>query len=362
MRRFFLLLVSASLLKAQSGDTVLIVVNKKSPVSRDIGEYYRVRRAIPTRNVCSISTTTDEEISWEEYQDQIEKPIAECLQKSGLQESVVYIVTTMGVPLKVPGSGSGFQSEYASVDSELVLLYGKMRGTRFPRVGPMTNPLFMKRDAPVRHPQVPIYLVTRLAAYDVAEVKAMIDRGLVARNRGKFVVDLDSEDDRMGNNWLRTAAILLPIDRVVLEESSRVVYDLHDVIGYASWGSNDSHRKRRRLGFQFLPGAIATEYVSTNGRTMKRPPDDWSYTTWQDRFHFFAGSPQGLSADLIHEGATGASGNVYEPFLTGCARPDYLLPAYFQGRNLAESYYISLPFTSWQEIVLGDPLCSLGKP
>ena len=146
------------------------------------------------------------------------------------------------------------------------------------------------------------------------------------------------------------------------EATSRVLYGQKDVIGYASWGSNDGHRKRRRLGFRWLPGAIATEFVSTNGRTMQTPPDDWTFTTWEDRQHFFAGSPQGLSADLLHEGATGASGNVYEPFLGGCVRPDYLLPAYFQGRNLAESYYLSLPYLSWQGIILGDPLCSLGRP
>jgi len=106
----------------------------------------------------------------------------------------------------------------------------------------------------------------------------------------------------------------------------------------------------------------ATEYVSTSARTFTRPPDTWKYTTWQDKAHWFGGSPQGLSADLIHEGATGASGNVYEPFLAGCARPDYLLPAWYQGRNLADSYYISLVLLSWQGVVLGDPLCSLGKP
>ena len=31
-------------------------------------------------------------------------------------------------------------------------------------------------------------------------------------------------------------------------------------------------------------------------------------------------------------------------------------------RNLAESYYIATPALSWQGVVLGDPLCSLGKP
>ena len=77
---------------------------------------------------------------------------------------------------------------------------------------------------------------------------------------------------------------------------------------------------------------------------------------------FFAGSPQSLAADYILEGATGASGHVDEPYLSMTPRPDLLLPAYYRGRNLAESYYLAIPALSWQNIVLGDPLCSLGKP
>ncbi len=341
---------------------MLLVVNRKDAASREIADYYRPRRSIPIANVCSLDTVADEEIAWSVYAEQIEQPVGDCLKKAGLQEKVLYIVTTMGVPLKITGGGSLLMAENGSVDSELALLYAKLKGSKFQRAGGIANPLFMKRDAPFRHPQFPIYLVTRLAAYDVSEVKAMIDRALAARNRGKFVVDLNSESDAQGNDWLRTAAILLPADRVVLDESVKVLYGQKEVIGYASWGSNDGNRKRRWLGFQWLPGAIATEYVSTNARTMKRPPDDWMYTDWKDHLHFFEGSPQGLSADFIHEGATGASGNTYEPFLTGCARPDYLLPAYFQGRNLAESYYVALPLLSWQGVVLGDPLCTLGKP
>jgi uncharacterized protein (TIGR03790 family) len=158
---------------------------------------------------------------------------------------------------------------------------------------------------------------------------------------------------------LRTTAILLPADRVELEESPKVLYEQRDVIGYGSWGSNDANRKRRRLGFDWLPGAIATEYVSSNGRTFRRPPEDWTFGTWQDRSGWFAGSPQSLTADLIEEGATGASGHVYEPYLTATPRPEYLFPAYLAGRTLAESYYMAIPSLSWMNIVVGDPLCRL---
>jgi uncharacterized protein (TIGR03790 family) len=190
----------------------------------------------------------------------------------------------------------------------------------------------------------------------------MIDRSLAAHNRGQFVLDLNSPKNETGNDWLRNAVLLLPANRLVVDSTVNVLYSQTDVIGYAGWGSNDDHRKQRRLHFQWLPGAIAMEYVSTSARTLKQPPDEWTYTTWEDRPHFYAGSPQGLVADLIRDGASGAFGNTYEPYLAACARPDYALPAYFEGRNLAESFYLSLIFVSWQGVILGDPLMSLGRP
>jgi uncharacterized protein (TIGR03790 family) len=347
---------------SQTGENILLVVNRNDASSVEIGAYYRPRRSVPIGNVCELNTTSEEEIGWDVYERNIEQPIAACLHKAELQERVLYLVLTRGVPMRVRGAGSGLMTETSSVDSELTLLYGKLKGSKFQRAGWLPNPYFRKREEAFRHPQFPIYLVTRLAAYDVAGVKGMVDRSLRAHNRGRFVIDLKSEDDGGGNSWLRSAAIFLPADRVVLDESPRVLYDVKDVIGYASWGSNDPNRKSRKLGFQWLPGAIATEFVSTNARTLQKPPDNWTYTTWADRFHFFGGSPQGLSGDLLLEGATGVSGNVAEPYLQACARPEMLFPAYYSGRNLADSFYASLPFLSWMGVVLGDPLCSLGKP
>jgi len=353
----------ASAAPTPAANSVLIVVNRRDPVSARIADYYRSRRGVPAKNVCYLDTTTDEEIVWRVYEQEIERPIGDFLKKSGLTDQILYIALTLGVPLKIDGMGIAMESaEHSSVDSELTLLYAKLKGSVFKRAGTVPNPFFMRRDAPFTHPQIPIYLVTRLAANDFTDVKAMIDRSMNARNQGKFVIDLNSAASNDGNNWLRNAAMLLPAARVVLDETERVLYGEKDVIGYASWGSNDSHRRQRWLGFQWLPGAIATEFVSTNARTLKRPPETWNIATYQDVLHWFGGSPQGLSADLVHEGASGVCGNVYEPFLGACARPDLLLPAYFEGRNLAESFYLSLPFLSWQGVILGDPLCSLGKP
>jgi uncharacterized protein (TIGR03790 family) len=362
VRALTLLCLAASLLQAQTGANILLVVNRNSPVSRQVADYYRPRRGVPAANVCAIDAPTDETIYWPAYIARIETPVADCLKKAGLVEKVLYLVLTLGVPLRIDGKGGSLQvSEHSSVDSDLALLYSKLHGRQFPQAGAVTNPIFGKRDVPLRHPLIPIYLVTRLAAYDLAEVKGMIDRSLAARNHGKFVIDA-GPGNAEGNNWLRTAAMLLPPDRIVFDDTPAIVRDEHEVIGYASWGSNDDNRKTRWTGFRWLPGAIATEFVSTNARTLQRPPDSWNITTFQDREHFFGDSPQSLSADYIHEGVTGVSGNVFEPFLAGCVRPEYALPAYAEGRNLAESFYLALPFLSWQGVIFGDPLCSLGKP
>jgi uncharacterized protein (TIGR03790 family) len=345
---------------AQDGTNVLLVVNRADNLSRRIADYYIPKRGIPLQNVCKLDILEeDEEISWDTYVEEVERPIARCLAKGGLREQVLYIVTTMGVPLKVSGPGEGIATEFCAVDSELALLYSKMKGKSYKRAGPVPNPFYRQKDQPFAHASFPIYLVTRLAGYDFDDVKGIVDRSLGARNLGKFVFDLKSGDDSEGNNWLRTAALALPKERVVMDESVKVLTGEKDVIGYAGWGSNDPNRHQRNLGFHWLPGALVTEYVSTNGRTFRRPPAAWTIGTWKDASGWFDGSPQTLTADYIHEGATGCSGHVYEPFLELNPRPELLFPAYFNGRNLAESYYLSMPGLSWQNIVVGDPLCKL---
>lgn len=355
-------LVLAVCLLGQTADNVLLVINDASAVSRRIGEYYVRKRGIPLAQVCHLNLAASEEVERPVYEAGVETPIARFLQTHRLSERILYIATTLGVPLTIKGTTGIPDQTTASVDSELTLLYARMRGRKFPLPGLVPNPYFGKRGVPFRHPDFPIYLVTRLAGYDFEDVKGIIDRSVIAVNRGKFVIDLHSSEDDEGNRWLRAAAKLLPPDRVILDETNIVLYGQEDVIAYAAWGSNDKNRTRRTLDFSWLPGAISTEFVSTNGRTFQRPPESWTITTWKDTAHFFAGSPQTLSADTIHEGATGCSGHTDEPYLTNCPRPDYVLPAYFQGSNLAESYYLGIRGLSWQNIVIGDPLCRLAKP
>ena len=357
-----ILFLAQQTLAAQGVANVLLVVNDASQMSRDIGQYYASRRGVPSTNICHIRTAQTETIARTEYNREIAGPIGMCLTRNHLTEQVLYIITTGGVPLKISGSGE-MNGDYASVDSELTLLYSDLKqGKAHAIAGPFLNPFFGRRDAKFQHPEFPMYLVTRLQAYDLQGVKAIIDSGLHAVNRGKFVIDAESADPKEGDSWLRQAADLLPKDRVIFDNSEKVIYDQADVIGYASWGSNDHSRHRRFLGFHWLPGAIATEFVSTDARSFQRPPENWNISDWKSEKLWFAGSPQTLTADYLLEGATAATGHVNEPYLAMTPHPEYLLPAYYSGRNLAESYYLSIRALSWQNIVIGDPLCSLRPP
>lgn len=354
------LVLPGSGLFGQSARNVLVVVNDNSAESRAIGDYYALRRSIPPHNLCHIHSSAEEVIERGAFEETVAAPIANCLKKNNLVQSILYIVTTLGVPLKIPGT-DGLGGTASSVDSELTLLYSDITGGAHSIPGSIPNPLFGRVTAEFKHPAFSIYLVTRLAGYTVDDVKGVIDRSLHAENRGKFVIDLNAEHGP-GDTWLRNAAKQLPADRVVLDDTSRVVYGEREVIGYASWGSNDKNRHQRSPNFEWLPGAIMTEFVSSNGRTFTQPPENWNISDWSSPHLWWDGSPQTLTADYIHEGATGASGHVYEPYLTMTPRPDLLLPAYFKGRNLAESYYLSIPRLSWQNIVVGDPLCALKTP
>lgn len=344
---------------------VLVVANDQSALSRRIAEYYISRRSIPLDNYCHIKTTESEIVPRNVYEAEVEGKIGVCLkQHSG---AITAIVLTQGVPLRIQArQGTGQATDGASVDSELALFFQKLRGVRIPLNGSLRNPYFGQRDAAFDQNRFPMYLVTRLAAQKFEHVQRMIDASVaVARDpqspaRGKVVLDLRAYDDTSGNDWLRNTAIALPRDRVVIDESNRVITGEKDVIGYASWGSNDKARKDRRSGFSWLPGSVATEFVSTDGRTFAAPPETWNIGPWSDKTKYFAGSPQSLSTDLLAEGASAVTGHVDEPYLGFTPRPDYLLPAYLvKHRSLAEAFYSSIPVLSWQNILIGDPLMCL---
>jgi len=353
---------------AQSAENVAIVINENSPSSQRIGEYYAQKHALPSTNVIRIKTSTDDSIERLAYLTTIETAIAAALTTRNLQDRILYLVLTKGIPLRVAGT-NGVQGSTASVDSELTLLYRRLTGQNAPIPGRIDNPYFLGTRSIdearlFSHREQDIYLVARIDAFTVEEALALIDKATAATSDGRVVLDeRDALIDHVADDWLSDAAARLSArgagDRVVLEKTVKPVSDVQQVIGYYSWGSNDPQNRRRKVQMGFVPGALAATYVSSDARTFHEPPSTWAPSdNWKDRSSLFEGSPQSLIGDLIREGATGVAGHVTEPFLQSTIRPNILFPAYFAGFNLVESFYLAMPHLSWQTVVIGDPLCA----
>lgn len=351
---------------SQTAENVLLVLNETSPVSMDIGAYYAQKRGIPESNIIRIRTEADDEITPANFQGQIHQPIAAWLTRNFAQDRILYIVLTKGIPFRITGT-SGKDATTSSVDSELTLLYPRMMGHNIAVAGPFGNPYFLN-DTPLNqakqfnHQDYDIYLVSRLDGYNTADIYKLIDTGFTPAKEGQIILDAKSSSKEGGDLWLQETASALKSmgfeDRVVLDNTEKTLQGFSNVLGYYSWGSNDPAIKIRHFGMKFTPGALAGMFVSSDGRTFTEPPADWQIGTWDNRDTHFAGSPQSLAGDLIREGVTGIAAYVAEPFLEATVRPNILFPAYMSGFNLIESYYLAVPYLSWQTVVIGDPLCA----
>ncbi len=348
---------------------VLVVVNDSNPVSVAIGNYYAGLRAIPAVNVFHLpnGTPSVETISRADYNSYFRDAIKTYITvtQPQLAAQIKYIVLTKYVPIRVAGNNN------ASVDSELTLLLT----TALPDAGQpnwITNPYFNKNVHFAQYTgTTPHFLVARLDGYEdnvdpqtgiPGDVKALIDRAQNPSSSGQFVLDKDPSKTGgylIGNTWMETAATTLTSYglNVTLDATNQFLFNQPNVIGYASWGSNDSFTagppyygdvpagSGNVYPGSWLAGALVTDYVSTNGRTFLKAGQSYG---------------QSLIADLIHLGASGAAGYVDEPFLQACVHPDILFSRYVTGYDAIEAYYMAMPYLSWQNVVVVDPLMRSG--
>jgi hypothetical protein len=311
---------------------LLMVVNGASPVSVAIGSYYRNARNVPAANVvtleipladATLGNAAQETIpSKAVFDSQIRVPLEQFLQQHGLVDSIEVIVLASGIahryaPLDCALDGAFLRDcPRASVDAELAVLFSSLVGAGgIGAHGETVNPYF---DSSVP-------FAARRAGHP--------------RNRADRRDPHAAQGRRAGNNML-----LRPIESLLRGRGVSVLHDQSDrfvaspvpLLGYASWGSNDSHSGRAPFYGQVrgkpLPGrsalrGVAVDLVSTNGRTFVTP------VPVQD---------QSLSADLVHLGACGVTANAFEPPLIGLARTPILFRNYFEGSTAIESFYRSV--------------------
>lgn len=359
----FILFFLASILyegkcQTRNYNDVVLIINENSSISDSVGAYFIAQRKI--KHVCRVNTATTEEINdsiFRNLADQI-KNFLLALSKG---DSINYLITTKGVPLKVarPDPPNYDFEKNASVESEIALIGGPYESL-IARAWQVISPYEDAREKFSRR-KFGVYLVTRLDGYNFNDIKKIIDNAAPdapsPSHKARFVFDQDPLYNNNGWAGKYLNDQLTKADSIVkqrgynslLDTTEKYITNEKDVMGYVSWGSND-HNDPSNNGIAnntYANGAIATTYVSTSARTLNKP------VTY----------PQSLIADLVADGVSGVMGHVYEPFSNAHAKPSVLFERYTSGEfNLVESFAMSSRYLSWMEVTIGDPKCHFKKP
>ncbi len=383
---FFSLLIGIGCLSPHRGNTqvtssysdVLLIVNDSSRNSVQIADFFAQRRSIPQKNIYHIQIDTSlfpqlgETIDSATFKQKIWLPLENYMRVNNLVDSINYIVTTKGCPLRVTTSNDGDYidtiqdiienvfSGLSSFNDCLALINGSDSiYVLTPKIGNFAMSRYYGTMTAFQHDQVsmPFYLTTRLDGYTVAQIESYIMKAdsTVVNGTGLFVLDEDPSKNypnsgyEIGNEWMSAAADSLQAGgyNVLLNTDTVYVTKQQNVIGYTSWGSNDNYAHDFTTnaipGNTYLNGSIGETYVSTGGRS----------------FNVGTEYGQSLIADWIAEGISAIKGYTDEPYLTVMAEPDLLFPMYMSGFNMAESYWNASPLIGWRQVVIGDPKMTL---
>ncbi|MGA2496135.1 MAG: TIGR03790 family protein [Tepidisphaeraceae bacterium] len=235
----------------------------------------------------------------------------------------------------------------ASFESELALLWWNY----YPRSSWQTNPMFY--ETPLLAAQRSIVMTCRLDAAQAGEVRQMILTSLKAEReglRGKVVLDsrsinADGEQAQPGKyGWYdQSIRNLAEIVRTktklpMLHDVSPAVLPANsatNVALYCGWYSVRNYVPACR----FNPGAVGF-HVASFELVSLRAPDE-----------------KGWCRGLISDGISATLGSVAEPYLIAFPAADDFFPLLMTGKlPLAEVYWRTNRFASWQMSMIGDPL------
>ncbi|MBX7136173.1 MAG: TIGR03790 family protein [Fimbriimonadaceae bacterium] len=325
---------------------VLVVINKASQDSIAVGAYYVQKRSIPKANVVMIECATTDTITVDEYKAKVQPQVQSGIKAS--KNAIDFIVTTKGVPIRLRDDGGwSLDGHLAAMNLGLTPMSGLNDQNADAQISKSLNPYFKSTERFSSKKVKGMYLVCRLDGYTVEDCKKLVDNSLAAKpDKGPFFFNGGAGKDGGGYKEMQDAlknaeAQLKAKGFDASYEAAKFRAPGYELMGYASWGSNDgtfSLDEYRKL--RFKPGALVETYVSTSARTFKP-------TT----------GGQSMIADLIAQGVTGVKGYVSEPYTFALAYPDILFDRYLGGFNLAESFYAASLLTSWKDLVIGDPLC-----
>jgi len=340
--------------QALNAEEILVVANSNVAESIEIARYYMNKRAIPASHLLSVALTVNETMSRNEYDEVLKKEVLEALEKRSSLPRIAAIVLIYGIPLKVEPPELSWEEnkllkgdEKAAVDSELALV--KKRQYDLP--GWIKNPYFLGfQGLPAEIRKDDVVLVCRLDGYDAATVYRIIDDSLQVEKeglQGKAYFDArwprpTGEDppggyERYDLSLHRAADAVGMKMETIIDQREELFAEkcCPEVASYCGWYSLGRYID----SFAWRKGSIGYHLASAECSTLR----DRGSTVWCSK--------------ILEKGAAATIGPVFEPYIQGFPLPELFFSLLIEGNmSLGESYLLSLPYLSWQMVLIGDPL------
>jgi len=377
-----------------SPDEVVVVANSRLSASLELARYYMDKRGIPADHLITVATSFDEEISRWEYDHRISQEVRHELRKIRKTDAVSCLVVMYGMPLKVrpPRLTLGDEdrlfelseklkileqksSSDTAAKKEIGLLKEKIRKVRkegqrvavdselalvlsepYPLDRWQENPYFVGfREKKIALKKNSVLLVGRLDGPDEKTVYRMINDSLVAEKEGLHgngcfdarwplpQKDVDSAYGYYDRALHRAAALVGRRLPVVVNEKEELFRrgECEKTALYSGWYSYGKYID----AFDWQVGSVGYHLASAECATLKERGN----TGWCGK--------------ILENGAAATIGPVYEPFIQGFPSPDVFFAHLAEGyMSLGEAFLVSLPYLSWQVVLIGDPLYQPFRP
>jgi uncharacterized protein (TIGR03790 family) len=382
---------------ALAPEEILVLVNARSAAGRELADHYMERRGVPRRQRLLLSTPESETIDPPTYRERIEAPVRAWFEEPIHRESAIRcLLLFYGLPLRINAADPELKKEIAArkklrgdlraeldalaaeaerrpklakrlkevsasieqlaaktpraaVDSELALV----RVGDYERRGWLPNPFYVGHRG--RKPALAkdqVLMVSRLDGPTPAIVRRLIDDSLAVESnglRGNACVDARwpapgergelsgyAHYDEALHRWAAHLAANWPGETFF--DASADLFGpgaCPDTALYCGWYSLGRYVD----AFTWRPGAVAYHIASSECTTLRTPGSQ----VWCQR--------------LLEAGVAATLGPVYEPYVQAFPLPGLFFGLLTEGYlTLAECYQVSLPFLSWQMVLVGDPL------
>ena len=371
-----------------------MIANSRASDSLELAQYYMRQRHIPLENLVRIETSSNEYCPRTTYDNEIRKPIREALTRIGKNKQIRCLVVMYGVPLAIRPLNPKDTSQLTLLTKRLQALQTDQEGTKeqplpavlkereqielqiiqieksqtqaavdselalvlageYPLDGWLPNPYFLGfQDQKTLLKKNSVLMVSRLDGPTPSTVRRLIDDALFAEKRGLhgrayFDARWPKPDKQQLSGYAFYDAALhkaaegmsksgrMKEVRLDSREGLFQPGDCPDAAIYCGWYSLGHYVN----AFNWVRGAIGYHIASSECTTLKQPDSQ----VWCKR--------------MLEEGIAATIGPVYEPYVQAFPLPDLFFLTLSEGYlSLAESYLISLPYLSWQMVLIGDPL------